>query len=230
MNPVQIVAQFLNGFITYLRQKRTDGQIADAMDMIEAVNNWVARVITALAGVFYQELGSVRYNDAVAQKIGNDMRGIEQIQEANWNNLFDTILPNSLKHAYGVAQQWAIGYFSPPITDLYNHINDLNRSRATDEDWLYNWVIPTIRQLLVFRDDFFKGDQPAINVLNDWLAHPGHFGDWAAAPITGPLIAYLADDAHELSRDNLTGIVGRAWSEKAERTWEEIEAWLGANT
>ena len=225
MNPVQVLGGLLAGISQYIQAKRIQGQLRDVFDIAEAVNNWVARVITALADVFTQELGAIRYSDRYAQQIGHDLEQIEGDQQYRWNQLFDRILPHSLKHAFGVAQTWAINYFSPPITDLYNHVQSLDTSRATDENWLYGWVVPNERLLLKFRDDFFAGDQPSIDVLINWLRHPADFATWATPPIVGTFIAYLAAHGHETSRDNLARIMVDAWSEVPNDVWESILRW-----
>lgn len=225
MTPVQIVGNFLNSFFGYLQAKRTAASIAACFDAIEAVNNWLGRTITAIADYDTQEMGAVQYSADAAQQIGHDLEQIQGTHQRYWNRLFDVILPHSLQHAFEYTRQWAIDYFSPPITQLENYVRDLLNRTSRLEGWERDVVDPDLSLLLNFRSDFFRGDQPSINVLIDWLRRPGDFGEWATPPIIGPVVAYLADPAHETTRDNLSRILVDAWTEVPNDIWEAILRW-----
>lgn len=226
MNPVQVIGGFLSGFLNYLQQKRTDARITSAMDMAEAVNQWVGRAITAIITYDEQEFGAVGFSAQYAKQIGHDLEQIQGTHERYWNRLFDVIIPKTLAHAVGyvysdgivplrVFQRAALKRF----TDDEGRLNVL-------EGWRQQWVDPNIATLEGFRANVIANYFPVVNVLRDWLTHPGDFGDWAAAPITGPLIAYLADQTHQQSRDNLSRIMVAAWQEVPNDVWESVLQWV----
>lgn len=227
---IDLIAAAASTLYEQIRKGISNATINNVAQYVNILAAWVQTLVNAFAWVNAQENGAVQYSAAAAKQIGHDLEQIQGSQQAVWNRLIDTILPNTFRNAYRVTQQWAIDYFSPPITQLEDDMGQVLRRVSALETWVANYGTPNIQSLLQFRDDFFKGDQPAINVLNDWLSHPGVFGDWAAAPITGPVIAYLADPKHKTSRDNLTAIIGGAWSEEAAAVWEDLETWLAADT
>lgn len=226
MSPVQIVGGFLNGLFNYLQTKRTQGEIQGAWDAIEAVNAWVGRVVTAIAGTQGQEQGAVQYSAQYAQQIGHDFEQIEGDWEAIFDRLLKVILPHSFSHLAGYISAVTMA----PLRNAVKLLQGLVDKIAVQVQELLNWkqftVTPALARFDTFLADFFKGDQPAINILNDWLTHPADFGQWAAAPVVGPIVAYLADETHDATTDNLSAIMLRAWLDHPLEVLNAIEAWL----
>ena len=157
-----------------------------------------------------------------AERIGQDVKDITE-------KLVDTIIPHSLS--------WAIGYvWSHGITPLGQRVEALEDTMLVVlarldvlESWRVKFVDPNLTRWIGWHEWFSGWPQNVLFTWHDWFEHPAHFGQWAAAPVVGPLVAYLADREHKETRDNLTEIVLAAMSERPEQSWEAVQRWLVTN-
>lgn len=226
MDPTEVMSGFLNGFFQYLQAQAINGKFSNATAMIEAVNNWVGRVITAIADVQGQEQGAVLWSATDAKQIGHDFEQIEGDWESNFDRLLDTILPQSFKHLVGYVYSDGIVPLRVAMRATQDSIVTVTGRVNTLFAWRNTYVDPLLegyQQFIAWWDANFSA--PALTLI-DWLDHPGNFGTWAAPPIVGPLIAYLADATHQQSRDNLAKIMVAAWYEEPNDIWALMMQWL----
>lgn len=230
MNPLTVLGNLIGSVTNYLQQQRVYNTIDAAFNTINAVQVWLARTIEAIAQYQGQEQGAVQFSAQYARQIGHDFEEIEGYQIERWTRLLQVILPNSINYAVGyvysdgvIPLRHAVGGLTQSLKLAWQDISKLDNWRTLTAD-------PELSSLVAFQDMVTKNYLPAVDVLRDWLANPAHFGNWAAPPLIGPIIVYLANPQHQGSRDNFTLVLGGAWSEVAEATWTDIENMLVAST
>lgn len=227
MNPYTLAFNIGWQLGTYIANKLGRGAtLQDAVDSIVAVDNWVGRALAAMFEYGGQEIGAVQFSAQYAKQIGHDFEEIEGRQQERWNRLFEVIMPNSLAHAVGyvysdgiVPLRHTVSSLSDSLFQAWQNIGNLNA-------WRNNVAQPELNDLESFKATFMRDYLPAIEILRDWLANPSHFGEWAAPPVIGPIVAYLADDSHKQTRDNLTDILAQAWAETPDKVWADFEEML----
>jgi hypothetical protein len=155
--------------------------------------------------------------------VGQDVKDIT-------TQTYTVVIPHSLSWLSG----YIVSHFIAPIQDdiktLKGKVNALTSWSATITSWRSNYVDPNLKTLIGFRAWFIGWPQAIMFTWQDWFAHPDHFAQWAAAPLVGPLIAYLADPSHKQTRDNLTDIISQAWREESNDTLEDLYAFLLVDT
>lgn len=226
MDPLDVLGGFLNGFNQYLQAKAITGKIADVISMIENVNNWLARAITAIATYQEQEFGAVQFSNQYCTQIGSDLIQIENSQQHRWNALLQTILPNTVRNAVGYVYSNGIDPLKRTVAVLQGQVNDLVKDVNSLLEWRENVADPQFTTLFDYDAVLTDTFAPGWRVLNDWLANPGDFGSWAAAPVIGPIVAYLADPAHSVTRDNLAAILAQAWADEPDKIWNDLAEML----
>lgn len=200
------------------------GNVTSAGDgvTIGGVTQWVADIVNAIVWVMGQELGSVQYSEQYATQIGKDFEQIEGYQIARWNALLTRILPNTVANAVGYVYSNGIDPLRHDVASLHTQVNALVELTNSLESWRNSIVDPDLAYILYTLNAWGRDYGQAWATLDDWLLRPGDFGQWAAAPVIGPLVAYLADPDHAQTRDNLTGIISGAWSEQPDKTFDDF--------
>lgn len=222
MNPVQVISGLLSGLTSYLEAKRAQKTIDSVQSQADAIGTWLARTITAIVGVWHQQQGAVDTSQQYAKQIGHDLIQVEGATEARFRLVRDQWLPHSLAFLSGRLYQQAIVPLRRQVQGLIAQLAAIIGRLVALERWRQSWVDPAIANYYGVRNT----NLPAWRQLRQWLAAPGEFGQWAAPPITGPLIGYLAADQHKASRDNLSLILSAAWTEVPDRTWQHLLALL----
>lgn len=227
---VQTVVGLAQGLYGQIKSGLSSGTVKNYGPYIDNVATWVEALVSGIAWVFGQEAGAVKYSAQYVHNFTSWLGAAESAREASFTRLTDVILPASFAHLVQYVYTTWVVPINNDLQGLHNQVSALVQSLNAIDGWITNTANPDLYALLVFRQGLISGYMPQWDVLNDWLARPGDFGQWAAAPIIGPLVAYLADPAHKLTRDNLTAIIAQAWSEEAEGVWEDVQQWLTANT
>jgi hypothetical protein len=186
----------------------------------------VTNILTAFGYNIEQEHGAVRYSERYATVIADDLVKTQAATLSMLNRLTFTIVPNSLGQViHNIFQGWIVP-IRRRLDNFATRIGILEGFRRSTDSWRYNTVDPTLADWRTFKRDFFRGDQPAINVLNYWLRHPVRMADSLAPYFARPLVSFLAYKGHRQDRDLLAQAMLTAWREQPERTLAEIEAWL----
>lgn len=224
-----IVLNLLGALANALRDPSSAGSDSEALHLaVDNIYGTLSSIARGVVYVFYQVWGAKQYELPLAQQIGKDMETVQGANENSMDHIAYTILPNSLNYLQGFIFSTGIVPLRAVTKQLADTLTTVQKRLTEDENWLYNWVVPSVKDYYAFKDAFYKGDQPSINVLIDWLHNPAGFGTWAAPPLIGPLVAYLADRNHQATRDNLASIMVNAWSEEPDTIWGAVQNWLVA--
>jgi hypothetical protein len=155
--------------------------------------------------------------------IGQDVKDITE-------RTYTVVIPHSMSWLSG----YIVSHFVAPLQErvgrLESEVANLTRNVDILRAWRTNFVDPNVELWVGFRQFFDGWPQSILFMWHDWLENPSKFADWATAPLTGPLVAYLAAPEHKQTRDNLTQVIGQAWREDANRIWEDVLAWLVSDT
>jgi hypothetical protein len=190
------------------------------------VGSVIVALANALASNEFQEYGAVKWSATDAKQIGHDLEQIEGDWEANFTRLTDVILPQSFKHLVGYVFSTGITPLRVAMRQAQADITKLTGRVNVLDAWRNSYVDPLLigwQQFIAWWDNNFSG--PALTLI-DWLERPADFGTWAAPPIVGPLIGYLATAEHAESRDNLAKIMVAAWYEEPDAIWQLMMQWL----
>jgi hypothetical protein len=185
-------------------------------------------LVKGVLDVFADVYAAWQKADDAGKQIGHDFEQVEGDIEADFDYVVNTILPHSLQYLYGLIVSKNLHGISTDITDLTNQLKTLTTTVKKDDDWIDQTGKPDLSKLLAWMQYVQTHDQPAIDVLIKWLASPSTFGQFAAAPIVGPLIQYLAASAHSESRDNMMLVIMNALQEKPDDVFTAFTEWLVA--
>lgn len=226
VNPVNFVTGIAQAVNSYLQDKLTQQWGQDTIAAINELSKWVTDGWQGLTFSGQQEQGSVQYSDQYATQIGHDFEQIEGTTENTISHVAFTILPNSLQYTVGyIVSRW-IGPLQVRMTAAENFIQRVDDDVIAIHAWLFPYASNAVAEWYAFAKWWNANFAAPADTLIDWLKHPAHFGEWAAYPVLGPIIAYLQYPAHDEYRDALNTVVLRAWSEHPGDTLTEIELWL----
>jgi hypothetical protein len=155
-----------------------------------------------------------------AAHAADDMTNTAGASRGAFQHLFNRVLPASLAWLDGKLMTHEIVPIKQRLSADESDIRFLLGWRGQINFWRENTVDPTV---IAYRNfwDYFKGKpRAAVDTWVGWFEHPGEFGTWAAAPMIGPLIGYLANPDHTGTRDNLTRII----VDVSPRVWRHVEA------
>lgn len=153
-----------------------------------------------------------------AEKIGQNVKDIV-------HHTYDVVIPHSLSWLAG----YIVSHFITPIHERLDkdesNIRFLLGWRAQIVAWRNEFVDPNIELWVGFRKFFDGWPQGVLFRWHDYFEHPGNFADWAAPPLIGPLVSYLAAPEHKTTRDALASIMVNAWTEETNTVWESVLRW-----
>lgn len=153
--------------------------------------------------------------DAATQieEIGADVKDITE-------HTYTVVIPHSLSWLAGYIVSHWIDPLRADVAWLKDRVNFLLGWRGQIDSWRRNFVDPNVEKWVGFRQWFDTWPQSVLFRWHEWFARPDEFAQWAAPPLIGPLVSYLAAQGHEQARDNLSLILTAAWQEVPNRTWE----------
>lgn len=158
-----------------------------------------------------------------AEKIGQSVKNIT-------NHTYTVVIPHSLSWLAG----YIVSHFITPIQTRLDtdesSIRFLLGWRNQIDDWRKGFVDPNVELWVGFRQFFDSWPQSILFMWHDWLENPDHFAQWAAAPLIGPLVSYLAAPEHKQTRDNLTAIIAQAWAEDSNDIFDDVLTFLLSDT
>lgn len=158
-----------------------------------------------------------------AEVIGQDVKDITE-------HTYTIVIPHSLSWLAG----YIVSHFIAPIEQRLNKdesdIRFLMGWRGQIDVWRHQFVDPNVERWVGFHEWFVTWPQSILFRWKGYFDHPDEFGSWAAAPIIGPLVAYLAAPEHKTTRDNLTRVMSQAWSEESSRVFDDMLTFLLSDT
>lgn len=200
--------------------------VDDLMPILSEITYRFSIVADVLQNADQQADASVTAaTDAATQieTIGQDVKDSTE-------RIVQTILPHSMA--------WLSGYIvSHFVTPLQQRMDAAESSirfllgwRGQIDTWKNDWVTPHLTDWINFDDFFYTWPISVLMTWRDWFAAPDQFAQWAAAPLIGPLVSYLAAPEHKTTRDNLMAIVAQAWSEESGVVFDDMLKFLLSDT
>lgn len=141
-----------------------------------------------------------------------------------------TILPHSMAWLSGYLVSKFITPLQAAVAELKSSVAFLMGWRGQIDTWRKDHVDPELETWEQFHAYFIGWPTAVLAVLHDWLQYPDHFAQWAAAPLIGPLVSYLAAPEHKQTRDALTSIVAQAWAEESGVVFDDMLTFLVSDT
>ena len=188
------------------------GNVVDALQIIkdtfDAGDNASNEMVTAATDAAQQ-----------IETIGQNLKDITE-------HTYGVVIPNSLSWTIGYVVSHLIDPLRRSIAILNLEVAKLEQWEAEIKVWRARWVDPQLALWVGFRQWFDEWPRGVLFTVHDWLQHPNVFAQWAAPPLIGPLVSYLAGQPHKQSRDALALIMVNAWSEEPIRVLDAIEMWL----
>lgn len=118
-----------------------------------------------------------------------------------------TIIPKSVSYGVGHAFSQGIGPLRARVHQLQGQINVHDKDIRGLINNNNKYLFPLVSKWNKFIAGDWKRAQGLLGVLQDWLARPGDFADFATPAIAGPLATYLNDPANQDLLDRLVGIL-----------------------
>jgi hypothetical protein len=144
--------------------------------------------------------------------------------------IVQTIIPHSMAWLSGYIVSHFISQLQAAVKELQSNVSFLMGWRNQIDAWRNEFVDPNVELWVGFRQFFDGWPQGILFRWKDYFDNPDHFAQWAAAPLIGPLVSYLAAPEHKQTRDNLTDIIAKAWAEESEDILQSVYAFLLADT
>jgi hypothetical protein len=144
--------------------------------------------------------------------------------------IVQTIIPHSMAWLSGYIVSHFITQLQQSVKELQSNVSFLMGWRNQIDAWRNEFVDPNVELWVGFRQFFDGWPQGILFRWKDYFDNPDHFAQWAAAPLIGPLVSYLAAPEHKQTRDNLTDIIAKAWAEESEDILQSVYAFLLADT
>lgn len=155
--------------------------------------------------------------DAATQfeNIGNDVKSITE-------HTYTVVIPHSMSWLAGYVVTHWIDPLRRAVAILNEEVAKIEQWEAEIRVWRAHFVDPNITLWVGFREWFNTWPRGVLFRWHDWFEHPDHFAQWAAPPLTGPIVSYLAAPGHKQARDNLMLILLRAMQEDRDPAWEAV--------
>lgn len=216
----------LRAGLAWLATQTIAGGIGAVKDALITLGRWVDWFMQVTGDVFAAAKGAEDYSEAWATEAGQQVAELGSDVKQITEHTYQTVIPHSMSWLAGWLIAGPIDQLRLRIAQLQDQVNFLLGWRAQIDAWRHEFVDPNVEKWVGFRQWFDGWPQGILFRWHSWLQHPSEFGAWAAAPVTGPIIAYLADPDHQTSRDNLAAIMVDAWQAEPERVWDAMLEWL----
>lgn len=200
---VQALQRGLQGLIQYLTNRKTQHQLADAFASIDAVNNWLARSLTAILQVLAQVQGAWKFVQPRARNAGDSLDVIARDVDVSFKWFIATLIPHSLSWTIGYLEQHAIVPLQQRVTSVENQVKALVTFMARITTWRNTIVDPTIRDYRQLRSLFYSWPLQILQTWRSWFAKPSLFATWATPVVAQPLVKYYTELPHRPLLDTL---------------------------
>lgn len=194
-------------------------------DLVPILDN-IAGGFTIVRDVF--DHADAKANEAVtaATDAATQIAAVGQDVNDITGHTYRVVIPHSLSWLAGYVVTTWIDPIRKDIDTVKSSVSFLMGWRGQIDTWRKDHVDPTLTKYLAFKTYFDGWPTTALTTLHGWLTKPAEFAQWAAPPLIGPIVSYIASPAHKQSRDVLTLALVDAWSERPIDTWEAILRWV----
>lgn len=159
--------------------------------------------------------------DAATQieQIGSDVKDITE-------HTYQVVIPRSMSWLAGYLISGAVDQVRSVIGADLHKIDFLDGWRGQIDTWRNDHVDPELTAWRSFKAWFDTWPTSILTTWHGWFQRPAEFGAWAAPPLIGPLVSYLADGQHKRLRDDLSLILVKAWTDEPTLVMDAVIAWL----
>ncbi len=204
------------------------GPGAVTVDDLVPVLEDISYRFSIVADVFQAMDQQANSSVTAATEAATQIEVIGQDVKDTTERIVQTILPHSMSWLSGYLVSHFISPLEARMSAAESNIRFLLGWRDQIDAWRKEFVDPNVELWVGFRQFFDGWPQGILFRWKDYFDNPDHFAQWAAAPLIGPLVAYLAAPEHKQTRDNLTEIMANAWSEDTNPVWEAMLQFLVA--
>lgn len=222
--PVLVAA--LRAGLIWLGRKAILGGIGSVKDAVIQLGQWIDWLTQVIGDVFAAAKGAENYSEAWATEAGQQIAEMGQDIKQITEHTYQVVIPGSQSWLAGYVMVHWIDPIRSDLVALHKAVNQLGLAIAALQRWRQDRADPLLNQWAGFHAWFTGWPQGVLFRWHEWFAKPAEFGAWAAAPVAGPLIAYLADPQHKTSRDNLSAIMADAWRSEPQVIWDAMLDWL----
>lgn len=190
----------------------------------------IAYRFSVVADVLQEADDQANSSVTAATEAATQIEVIGQDVKDTTERIVGTILPHSMAWLSGYLVSHFITPLQQAVAELKSNVAFLLGWRGQIDTWRKDYVDPHISDWITFDDFFYSWPLSILLMWKDWLAQPAGFGQWAAPPLIGPLVSYLAAPEHKQTRDNLTGIIAQAWAEESQTVLDAVLTFLVSDT
>lgn len=219
---IPIVIKGISDVLQFLKQRQVSQSLADLWTASIGTGEWISWFATFVTDVFGAARGGEDASEQWAAnardgmvKIGDDLKAITE-------HTYQTVIPHSLSWLDGHIFQTGISPLRREAASMEKEIGTVTGEVNALRIWRTHKADPDLNSYVAFRGWFDKWPTDVLNTWHEWFAHPHNFALWAAPPLIGPLVSYLAAPEHKQTRDNLGLIVLDSWSEDTRTAWERL--------
>lgn len=223
---IPIIGNAVNALVNYFKQQQTSRNIDLLWRGAIVTAQWIGWFADFVGDVFGAAKGGENASEEWSgnaagsiEKIGSDLKDVTE-------HTYNTVLPNSLSWLRGNIYANGINPIRREITSIEKQLGTISGRVSVLEFWRKDYADPHIRDWRIFNSWFHTYPIGVVNLWHEWFQHPHEFALWAAAPLIGPLVSYLAAPEHKDTRDNLALIMVQSWQEVPNRVWEDVLDWM----
>lgn len=221
-----VLAAALRAGLIWLGRKTIQGGIGSVKEALVNLGEWIDWLTSVIGDVFAAAKGAEDYSERWATEAGQQIAEIGSDLKQITDHTYQVVIPHSMSWLAGYAVTHWIDPIRADLQALHKAVNQLGLALAALQQWRQHRADPLLNAWAGFHEWFSGWPQSVLFRWHGYFQRPGEFGDWAAAPITGPIISYLADPQHKTSRDNLAAIMVDAWSAEPQVIWDAMLEWL----
>lgn len=223
---IPIVGNAVSALINYFKQQQVNRNITELWRGATVTAQWVGWFVDFVSDVFGAAKGGEDASEAWATNAGGSIAKIGLDLKDVTEHTYNTVIPNSMSWLRGDIYKNGINPLRAWLGRVEKEIGALSGRVSVLEFWRKDYADPHIRDWREFNSWFHTYPIGVVNTWHDWFQRPHNFALWAAPPLIGPIVSYLAAPEHQQSRDNLTRIMAQAWQEVPNDIWEDTLAFL----
>src|SRR6266702_78261 len=220
---VGIVAHGIGVILGYLRQQQQSQSLDRAWTALTSTAGWIDWFSRFVAEVFSAAKGGEDASEQWSANVRDDLAKLGDDLKTITEHTYDVVIPHSLSYLNGYVFSHGIVPLRNTVSSIEKEMGALSGRVSVLEFWRRDYADPHIRDWRRFNSWFHEWPIGVVTQWHEWFQHPHDFALWAAAPMIGPLVSYLAADEHKQTRDNLGLIILDSWTEDTRSAWE---AWL----
>lgn len=220
-----LLTSVVGQLIGALRNATAAGGTLNA-DSIQPLVSLVQYLADYVRDVFENADSNAGRDAALGGYAGDDIAQVAQDLADITDHTYTVVVPHSLAWLRGNVIVTLVDPLRKLVAGINREVKFLLGWRSQIDTWRNKFVDPNLSLWIGFHKWFYQWPIGVLRTWHDWFQHPAQFAAWATPPLIGPIIGYLADPAHELTRDNLSQIMLNAWHERPDATWDKLLAYM----